>query len=129
LRDRQQPRTGNSDPTQGDACDTDDDNDVVLDTTDNRQFVTTPRSRHEPDGYCNLCDADYDTTAASPSDFGLFRLAFGKLLGDPAHNPDVDADGDGAIGIDEFGLFKLSFLGAPGPSGLACAGTPPCPLP
>ncbi len=36
-------------------------------------------------------------------------------------------DGDGAIGIPDFGVFRAGFGAEPGPSGLACAGAVPCP--
>jgi hypothetical protein len=33
---------------------------------------------------------------------------------------------DGAVGAADFLLWKRRFSDVPGPSGLACAGTPPC---
>ena len=39
----------------------------------------------------------------------------------------VDADADGVISGSEFALTIGSYGGPPGPSGLACAGTVPCP--
>ncbi len=107
----------------------DTDGDGVVDAFDNCLVVPNPDQRDtNQDGYGNLCDMDYDgDLGVGISDFGVFKLAFGRLLGDPAYNPDVDAEGDDAVGISDFGLFKLAFGFAPGPSGHACAGTPPCP--
>jgi hypothetical protein len=56
----------------------------------------------------------------------LFKSQFGLASG---ANPEVDADCDGGVGALDFLVFKSRFGGAPGPSGLACAGTPPCPAP
>ncbi len=51
-----------------------------------------------------------------------FREAFSLGQYDPA----VDVDSDGAIGGLEFAFFRSRIGGAPGPSGLACAGQIPC---
>jgi hypothetical protein len=40
---------------------------------------------------------------------------------------DADYDNDATVGGTDFIRFKQLFNQAPGPSGLACAGTPPCP--
>jgi hypothetical protein len=82
----------------------------------------------DQDGYGNACDADYgDDGIVGTPDYLALGAAFGSTAGDPAYDPQVDADGDGAIGVREFLLLGSSFGEAPGPSGLACAGTPPCP--
>ena len=47
--------------------------------------------------------------------------------GEPAYDPDLDSDGDGVIGGREFSLVINFFGQPPGPSGLSCAGTVPCP--
>ena len=54
-------------------------------------------------------------------------VAFGSSTGDPQFDPAIDADGDGSIGAVEFNLMRVAFGDAPGPSGLSCAGSPPCP--
>jgi hypothetical protein len=107
----------------------DQDGDGVIDPNDNCvEVANTDQRDSNLDGYGNLCDTDYDgDEVVGLADYGIFKLAFGKSIPDPAYNPDVDAVGDGAIGLFEFGLFKLSLGRAPGPSGLACAGSPPCP--
>ncbi len=107
----------------------DQDGDGVPDPNDNCLTVPNADQRDtDHDGYGNLCDTDYDNDGTiGVADFGIFRLAYGRFAGDPAFNPDVDADGDGFTGLFDFGLFKVTLGGAPGPSGLACAGTSPCP--
>jgi hypothetical protein len=60
-------------------------------------------------------------------DWLLLARAFGTTIGDPGYDSDRDTDGDGAIGGPEFLLLGTSFAEPPGPSGLSCAGTAPCP--
>lgn len=80
----------------------------------------------DQDGYGNACDTDYnndgDTTVA---DFGVFFPAFTGTTPDPQ----TDHNGDSATTVADFGVFFADFSAAPtapGPSGLACAGTIPC---
>jgi hypothetical protein len=86
--------------------------------------------RRQPrvDGFGNACDADYnnDLFVGGP-DFLALGMSFGATSGDPAYDRDLDANGDGVIGGPEFLLLGGSFGKPPGPSGLACAGSVPCP--
>jgi len=115
----------------GDACDTDDDGDGDLDVADNCRLVVNPNqedANHE--GFGNLCDADFnDDDGVGLTDFGLFKLNFGKVVPnpDPGLLAKFDLDSDGGIGITDYGLFRSLFGVKPGPSGLSCAGTAPCP--
>jgi hypothetical protein len=80
------------------------------------------------DGYGNACDPDLDGDGAvGLSDFAAVRMAFGSALGDARYDADADFDADGAVGLTDFGLLRSRFGSEPGPSGLACAGAPPCP--
>ena len=47
-------------------------------------------------------------------DFRRFRRAFGSVLGDPAFDPAVDSDGDGAIGEADFGHKDIELAVAAG---------------
>jgi hypothetical protein len=77
------------------------------------------------DGYGNRCDADLNNDGAIGSpDFNLFKQEY--LLAVPPGDPDADLNCDNAVGSPDFNIFKQGFLGAPGPSGLGCAGTIPC---
>ena len=79
------------------------------------------------DGYGNACDADWDSDGfIGGTDFLLFSGAFGVFPIAPA-NVNIDSDCDGYIGGSDFLLFSSQFGGSVGPSGLACAGTVPCP--
>jgi len=60
-------------------------------------------------------------------DFVILTSAFGSQAGDAHWNPDVDLNHDGTIGGPDFVALSGQFGSAPGPSGLSCAGTVPCP--
>ncbi|MDJ0870058.1 MAG: thrombospondin type 3 repeat-containing protein, partial [Myxococcota bacterium] len=105
------------------------DEDGVSDGADNCLDVGNPdQTDSDGDGYGNACDADYSNDGAvGIADFGVLRRQFGLLDTDPGFDPAVDTNGDGGIGLPEFNLLSRCFGGPPGPSGLACAGTVPCP--
>jgi hypothetical protein len=107
----------------------DQDGDGVGDDADNCLVEANPSQLDTNlDGFGNACDADYtDDALVGAPDFLIFGPAFGSQTGEPAYDEDVDADGDGVIGLAEFLLIGQSFGGPPGPSGLSCAGTIPCP--
>ena len=87
------------------------------------------------DGYGNACDGDFDqSNTVLPSDFtGIFLVDFptgedtttsGTMV---VEGTDMDCDGN-VFPSDFTGYFLPQFSqGAPGPSGLPCAGTVPCP--
>ena len=101
-----------------------DDEDNCVDTPNPSQADTNS------DGYGNACDPDYnnDDVVGIP-DFNVFRASFGTGLGDPGYNPDCDHSEppDDVVGIPDFNPPRSYFGGPPGPSGLDCAGTLPCP--
>ena len=113
---------------------TDTDGDLVPDQFDNCSAVANGPSQgsnqvdSDLDGYGNRCDADYDNSLTTTAlDFGTFLSTFGtNNLGETDH------DGSGTITALDFGIFLGKFSAppgpgnAPGPSGLACAGTTPC---
>jgi hypothetical protein len=102
----------------------DQDQDGVEDPLDDCLIEPNPdQLDSDQDGYGNLCDADFD------DDGTVGILDFGLLRGDPGWNPDVDVDGDGVVGMLDFGRLRDALGGSPGPSGLSCAGAPPCPTP
>jgi len=109
----------------------DQDQDGVGDPEDNCLVLANADQRDSNlDGYGNICDGDLDDDGAvGGADFAVFSQAYLTGQGDPGWNPDVDANGDGVVNPIDFGRFSSAYLGPPGPSGLCCAGTPPCPLP
>ncbi|MDJ0866544.1 MAG: thrombospondin type 3 repeat-containing protein [Myxococcota bacterium] len=107
----------------------DSDGDGVPDFRDNCLALANPDQRDaNRDGYGNACDADYDDDGlVGIADFNRLRSRFGSTDADPGFDPEVDVDGDGAVGIVDFNRLRGSFGEPPGPSGLACAGSAPCP--
>ena len=109
----------------------DGDGDGICDPSDN--CLSGPNhDQRDPDGdgYGAICDADFnnDGVVGNP-DLIILSAAYGTVDGDPAYDPNVDMDGDGVIAIRDYILYMQSSGQAPGPSGLSCAGTEPCPLP
>jgi len=78
------------------------------------------------DGYGNACDTDYNGDNVTNSiDFPIFLNSFTGAT----PTADTDNSGDGLTTTIDFPLFLSDFVNigtAPGPSGLSCAGTPPC---
>jgi hypothetical protein len=110
-------------------CASDADGDGVCDAEDVCTAVADAAQRDtDRDGYGNACDADWNGDGrVGGADLLVLGRAFGAVSPDPRYDEDVDADGDGVIGGREYLLLGASWGRAPGPSGLACAGSPPCP--
>lgn len=104
---------------------TDTDGDGISDYRDVCTLVADADQRESSgDGYGNACDADYDDDGlVSIIDFGLISLV---ISGSAPYDPDMDHDGDGDVDLDDVAVTQALFGGAPGPSGLACAGSPGC---
>ncbi len=114
-----------------DACESssDTDGDGVLDAEDNCLEASNAEQRDtDRDGYGNRCDPDYnDDGLVGIPDFNALRAQFGNVETDPDYDDNVELTGDGAIGIPDFNVLNALFGLPPGPSGLDCAGTAPCP--
>jgi hypothetical protein len=107
----------------------DDDSDGVADVEDNcLELPNADQMDADLDGFGNACDADYngDGTVGGP-DFVILQRAFGALASDDHYDARVDHNGDGMIGGPDYVVLQQRFLEPPGPSGLACAGSVPCP--
>jgi len=105
------------------------DSDGATDTEDDCLFVANQTQLDsDRDGYGNACDADYnDDGVVGTLDFMRLRHAFGTTADSAGWDAQLDANGDGVIGSFEMNLMRDSFGAPPGPSGLACAGSAPCP--
>jgi len=105
------------------------DSDGVTDAEDNCLSVANlSQLDSDPDGYGNACDTDYnDDGLVGTLDFAMLRKVFGSSAESPGWDPQLDANGDGVINNVEFALVRSTFGNPPGPSGLACAGSVPCP--
>jgi len=109
----------------------DGDGDEIGDVCDNCSEVANAAPLDcdtDQDGYGNFCDCDLNNDGGCGApDFGLFGASFGSA-GAPGFSA-ADMNCDGGVGAPDFGRFGSGFGGPPGPSGLACAGTVPCPSP
>src|SRR5262245_8834569 len=111
------------------------DGDGVEDSLDNcRDEANADQTDTNLDGYGNACDGDFDNDGVVDArDYAIFSAAYGSHGTAPESsnwNPDVDCDAatDGVIGAADFLCYvRQATLGRPGPSGLACAGSFPCP--
>ena len=114
-----------ADPDESDPDDAD--GDGWLDGEDNCSLDADADQRDtDSDGFGNLCDCDYDNNGACDGlDLAIFGQFFGK--GASPENRDTDMDGNGLVDGNDFLLFGVGWGGVPGPSGLSCAGTVPCP--
>jgi hypothetical protein len=87
-----------------------------------------PSCDSDSDGYGNPCDGDFDNSGfVTVSDFTpIFMDAFTAGV-DSGKGEDMDCST--FVTVSDFTpLFMDQFTaGVPGPSGLACAGTIPCP--
>jgi len=88
----------------GPALDTD--SDTIPDTADNCDLVPNAAAGQPVGALVSQCDTDQD--------------GYGNAC-------DPDVNNDGVIGGPDFSPISGNFGGAPGTSGLSCAGTIPCP--
>lgn len=80
------------------------------------------------DGYGNLCDADYDeNNIVGFTDLAALRAAWQATATDTNYNPDCDSEPNNVIGFTDLALLRAQWQGGPGPSGMSCAGSQPCP--
>jgi hypothetical protein len=109
------------------------DGDGVDDSGDNCTLIVNPNQCDtDSDGYGNHCDGDFDNTGVPRvnsidfSSYFLLDLQTGVDMLNRGTN--MSCDGIPAVSVSDYSLYfapQLA-LGYPGPSGLACAGTPPC---
>jgi hypothetical protein len=85
--------------------DCDDDGDTVPCYADNCLLVPNGAPAQPPGALVAQCDTDQD--------------GYGNAC-------DPDVNNDGAVGNPDYAPITSNFAGAPGPSGLPCAGTIPC---
>jgi hypothetical protein len=112
-------------PTSG----PDSDDDGSPDPEDNcRDLANAEQLDTDQDGYGNACDGDFtnDGRVGGP-DLLILGRSFATHVGDADYDARADMNGDGAIGGADVALWAPLFLSQPGPSGLSCAGTIPCP--
>lgn len=106
---------------------TDSDTDGVVDPLDNCMYAPNgTQGDSDLDGYGNPCDSDFNNSGlVAGDDFLTFQTDFNTSA--PTYNEQVDQNCSGLVAGDDFLTFQNNFNLPPGPSGLACAGTAPCP--
>ena len=106
--------------------------DGVCDAFDNCLEVENPSQvDSDQDGYGNFCDPDLNNDGiVGMPDFNALRQVYGEActLGS-GYWQDADFNSDCLIGESDFGIYRSYVGGPPGPSGYACAGMVPCPVP
>jgi hypothetical protein len=101
------------------------DGDGVPYGSDNCVSVFNPDQRDtNADGFGNACDPDFNQdNVVNAVDLGHLKSLFFQA------DADADLNGDGVVNAVDLGTLKSRFFKPPGPSGLTCAGTIPCPPP
>lgn len=113
----------------GPAQDTD--GDGTFDALDNCVNVANASPQDcdtDNDGYGNSCDGDFDNNGATGGgDFSTLFIPDFQAGVDSGIGSDMDCNG--AVGGGDFSTYFIPNFqqGTPGPSGLSCAGTVPCP--
>jgi hypothetical protein len=99
------------------------DGDGVPSTGDNCLSASNPDQRDtNADGFGNACDADFNQDdVVNAVDLGRLKSLFFST------DADTDLNGDGVVNAADLANLKSRFFKPPGPSGLGCAGTIPCP--
>ena len=109
----------------------DEDLDGVADAEDNcLGTANADQTDSDLDGFGNACDADYDGDGwVGISDYNIFSMsrAYGAIAPDDRYDARFDHNADGGVGLQDVIIFGKRWNAPPGPSGLACAGTVPCP--
>lgn len=112
------------------ASDTDSDDDGVLDAMDTCVDLAHSCQRDgDSDGYGNPCDTDLNNDGATGFDdlSEILEAAVLPVLGPEWDRYDINCDGAHALDDVSQVWFDAISIEQPGPSGLSCAGTVPCP--
>jgi hypothetical protein len=101
----------------------DSDGDARADVHDNCTLVANQDQYDaNQDGYGNICDADLnDTNLVTAGDYVILRNALNT------NNAVADLNHSGLVTAQDYIILRNRLNTAPGPSGFACAGSPPCP--
>jgi len=99
------------------------DNDGAQDSADNCTEVSNPdQFDADGEGYGNICDADLNNSGlVTSADYTILRNALNT------NDPIADLNHSGMVTSADFTILRNRLNTAPGPSGLSCAGTSPCP--
>jgi hypothetical protein len=114
-----------ADPDCGDT-----DSDGIRNGSDNCTLLSNAsQADSDGDGYGNRCDADLNNNGATNAqDTSMFRPRLGTTTVPPVYDK-ADFNANGVVNAQDTSIFRTLLGSPPGPSGLACAGTVPCPVP
>jgi len=106
----------------------DGDGDSVADNADNCTSVANAsQCDSDNDGFGNRCDGDLNNNGfTNAADNTLFRNELGQPSSPPTFN-EADLNCNGVVNAQDTTIFTPMLSFPPGPSGLSCAGTVPCP--
>lgn len=121
----------------------DTDGDTVADGLDNCRLVPNALTGNVPgtsilkyqldsdhDGYGNACDADLNNSGSvTATDYSILRSVLGELASYSPFSAAADMNGSGTVTAADYSMLRSRIGTPPGPSGLACAGSVPCPSP
>ncbi|MEQ1801024.1 MAG: dockerin type I domain-containing protein [Gammaproteobacteria bacterium] len=80
------------------------------------------------DGFGNACDADLNNTGqVTAADYAMLRSVVLYLATETPLAAKADLNGSGQVTAADSAIMRARMNTVPGPSGLACAGTIPCP--
>ncbi len=105
------------------------DGDAIADPADNCLNVSNSTQLDaDLDGYGNACDADLNNSGTvTAADFGILRSVLNRAASSSPTAAAADLNGSGTVTTADFGILRDALNKPPGPSGLACAGSVPCP--
>ena len=108
---------------------TDVDGDAIADPADNCLNEANPTQLDaDTDGYGNACDADLNNSGTvTAADFAILRSVLNQAASSSPTAAAADLNGSGTVTTADFGILRDALNKPPGPSGLACAGSVPCP--
>lgn len=116
----------------GPEQDTDDDG--VWDVLDNCVLVANAPPADcdtDRDGFGNACDGDFDNSGSNTASADFSNHFVPDFTGGGADSGvGTDMDCSGTVNANDFSVFfvpQFTGTGTPGPSGLSCAGSVPCP--
>ncbi|MEQ1801025.1 MAG: dockerin type I domain-containing protein [Gammaproteobacteria bacterium] len=105
------------------------DGDGIYDASDNCVLMANPTQLDSnADGYGNICDADLNSSGSvTAADYAILRSVLNLAAASSQTAAGADFNGSGTVTAADYAILRSKIGTAPGPSGLACAGTIPCP--
>jgi Dockerin type I domain/Thrombospondin type 3 repeat len=101
---------------------------MVTGAVPNSQGLVKAQLDSDADGYGNACDADVNNSGSvTATDYSILRSVIGKAYNFSFNAAKSDLNASGSVTATDYSILRSRIGSTPGPSGLACAGTIPCP--